>query len=200
MVINCSKVGLLITNYIFATMLHMTKLFEPLIISKSEQSIRKKIKREEPQIFRKTRYLGLLLILVLAFHQEVNAQTELSWDDLADVTYDEQFDEEIDGYWLLPNFGDQIKSHQNKEVSLEGYLLLLDFDNEVVVLSKNTYSACFFCGAAGPESIVELQLKQAAKGIKMDQRAKVTGKLILNRDDFDHFNYILKDAVIKIKE
>lgn len=128
----------------------------------------------------------------------VNAQVELTWDDLADVTYDEQFDKELDGYWLIPNFGKSIKSYNNKEVSLEGYLLLLDLDNEVVVLSKNTYSACFFCGLAGPESILELQLRKPTKGIKMDQRAKVTGKLVLNRDDFDHFNYILKDAVIEL--
>jgi len=136
------------------------------------------------------------VILSFFFHTNKSiGQKSIGWDILADITFEETFDEEEDAYWLAPSFGDVVKSYENQVVVVEGYLIPIDVAENIYLLSKYPYSACFFCGGAGPESIVELQLEKRAKGRGMDDRVRLQGRLVLNTADFDHFNYILKAAL-----
>lgn len=130
--------------------------------------------------------------------QDLNAQVDLTWDHLADVQFEEKYDKEIDGYGLIPTFGEKLKSYENELVSIKGYLISLDLDYSVIALSKNPFSACFFCGMAGPETVIELELLEKVDFIKPDQKAIIRGKLILNDSDYNHFNYILKNATIEL--
>jgi hypothetical protein len=123
------------------------------------------------------------------------AQQAISWDVMADVSYDEQYDKELNVVWLIPNFGRQPKALRGKVVTIEGFFIPLDIENRFFVLSKNPYSACFFCGGAGPETVIELDIDaDRVKRLRMDQKVRFQGKLQLNRTDFDHLNYILADA------
>lgn len=125
----------------------------------------------------------------------LSAQEDLSWEVLADVTFDERYDRELNVVWLIPNFGRQPKSYQGKTVVMKGFFIPLDIENRFFVLSKNPYSACFFCGGAGPETVVELDIDaKAVRHLRMDQQVRFQGKLRLNRADFDHLNYQLSDA------
>lgn len=127
---------------------------------------------------------------------DLSSQQSVTWEELTDVEFEEKFDEVTEAYWLVPIFGDQIKKLERQQVFIEGFLIVLDLESNIVVLSKYPYSSCFFCGMAGPESIVEIQLKEAPTDIKMDQKAVIQGELKLNSTEFNHFNYILKEAVI----
>ena len=141
--------------------------------------------------------LQMILILMLFLYSGSSmAQSDLSWDILSDVTFEEQYLEESDTYWLIPSFGDFIKLYEKQEVTIEGYLIVIDIDENFFVLSKYPYSACFFCGAAGPDSIVELQLDQKLRGVQTDQKVRVRGRLSLNKSDINHFNYILTQASV----
>ena len=63
---------------------------------------------------------------------------------------------------------------------------------------KSTYNSksnCYFCGGAGPESIIEIQLKDKNKRYRTDEIATVTGIFQVNATDVEHCNFILKDAV-----
>ena len=141
--------------------------------------------------------LQMILILMLFLYSGSSmAQSDLSWDILSDVIFEEQYLEESDTYWLIPSFGDFIKLYERQEVSIEGYLIVIDIDENFFVLSKYPYSACFFCGAAGPDSIVELQLDQKLRGVQTDQKVRVRGRLSLNKSDIEHFNYILTQASV----
>ena len=141
--------------------------------------------------------LQMILILMLFLYAGSSmAQSDLSWDILSDVTFEEQYLEESDTYWLIPSFGDFIKLYEKQEVTIEGYLIVIDIDENFFVLSKYPYSACFFCGAAGPDSIVELQLDQKLRGVQTDQKVRVRGRLSLNKSDIEHFNYILTQASV----
>jgi hypothetical protein len=62
------------------------------------------------------------------------------------------------------------------------------------MLSSLPFSNCFFCGGAGPETIVELKTKQSVKFTTA--RVALEGILLLNADDPDHHMYTLKDAVL----
>ncbi len=125
-----------------------------------------------------------------------SSQLDLSWDILGDVNFEEQYLDESDTYWLIPSFGDFIKLYEQQDVIVEGYLIVIDIDDNFFVLSKFPYAACFFCGAAGPDSIVELDLDQKLRGIQTDQRVRVKGRLQLNKSDINHFNYILSQATV----
>ncbi len=122
------------------------------------------------------------------------SQANLTWKHLADVTLEQRY---IKGYsqkFLVPIFGETPKSYEGKEVRISGYVIPLD--DTVYALSRNPYAACFFCGAAGPETIVELQLVSGGtKRYKMDQWMTFKGILRLNDSDVSHFNYILEKAV-----
>ena len=139
--------------------------------------------------------LSVVFVLMLFFGQ-ATCQKALTWDILGDVLFEEKYDEETELYWLIPQFGKEIKSYQNKKVNLKGYLIPIDIQSQLYVLSRYPYSSCFFCGGAGQESIVELNFKNKIGAQPVDLNATIQGKLILNDSDFDHFNYILEEAVI----
>ena len=54
----------------------------------------------------------------------------------------------------------------------------------------------FFCGQAGPESVMEIQMVKQYDGLRMDQVLTFKGKLRLNTDDIYQLNYILEDAEV----
>lgn len=125
-------------------------------------------------------------------------QTTLTWKQLADVDFELRYFKEQKQKFLVPVFGETPKAHEGKEVSISGYMLPLDL--KLYALSKFPYASCFFCGGAGAETIIELQLKpEAAKRYKMDQWMTFKGILRLNDSDVMHFNYILENAVLVIK-
>jgi hypothetical protein len=64
------------------------------------------------------------------------------------------------------------------------------------VLSAFPYSSCFFCGQAGPESVIEIQFAKQYTGLRMDKIITVRGTLRLNADDILQLNYILEDVEI----
>lgn len=135
------------------------------------------------------------LVLMQCFPVTMNAQQAIKWKALTDVTFTEKYDQKIDGYWLVPTFGEKTKAWNNQQVILEGFFIPIDLDENFHVLSRYPYSSCFFCGGAGPESIVELQLdKEVAKRLEMDQRLRFEGTLVLNDSDMYHCSYILKNA------
>ncbi|HMN91359.1 MAG TPA: hypothetical protein PKE68_15155, partial [Saprospiraceae bacterium] len=67
-------------------------------------------------------------------------------------------------------------------------------DEQLLVLSAYPYSNCFFCGAAGPESVMEIRLKATSKRFRMDTETAFAGTFLLNDTDINSLNYILADA------
>lgn len=139
----------------------------------------------------------LLSVLFSIVSISVDNPVKLNWVQLSDMTMEYRYNEEFGFDIPYPIFGDEIKAVEGKEVTLEGFVLLIEAeDEEIVILSKYPYSQCFFCGGAGPESVVDVLLKDEAKehGLKMDQRVTFKGKLKLNTEDLDHLNYIFENA------
>lgn len=130
------------------------------------------------------------MIIVSPF---AGAQEKLTWDDFADITFEPEYNEKYDVHFLMPKFGEKIKSFRGKEVSITGYFLDLSGSGEIFLVSQNPMASCFFCGAAGPETIVELHFKEKP-AFKTDQIVTVSGMLELNKNDFNHCNYIFYEA------
>src|SRR4051812_9913474 len=73
---------------------------------------------------------------------------KLSWEILRDVTFKKKWYAEESVYMLYPTFGPGIQKLNGKPVELTGYILPVDLDANLYVLSAFPYSACFFCGGA----------------------------------------------------
>lgn len=146
----------------------------------------------------------ILFISFLASFQHLNAaklvilpvapsKDTVTWLILNDLEYKEKEHKEY-GTVYLPEFSKPIKKLANKQVVIRGYLVPVD--KETWALSKNTYAACFFCGKAGPETVIGLTFKGDPGKLKMDANATVTGKFILNGTNLDDWMYSLVDVEI----
>nr|WP_299070982.1 hypothetical protein [uncultured Allomuricauda sp.] len=121
------------------------------------------------------------------------AQEQLTWGDFADVDFAPVYNEEYGVSFLMPTFGKKIRLFRGKQVNIKGYFLDISGSGEVFLVSQNPMTSCFFCGAAGPETIIEVNFKEHPP-FRTDQVVTVTGVLELNRNNVDHCNYILKEA------
>ncbi len=138
----------------------------------------------------------LCLVLILHIHG-LSAQEILTWKQLTDVKFKQQYSEAIGTTLMRPVFGEGLQALSGRDVQLTGYIIPLHTVNALYVLSKNPYASCYFCGGAGPETIVELWLQpNAVRRYKTDTRLTFRGVLHLNANDDMHSIYILKNATI----
>lgn len=132
----------------------------------------------------------IIIIAILFSSLASFSQKKITWYDLSKVTFKEHYFPAYDKAFLKPEFSDSVKALEGKTVSITGYFLNIDPNGQLFILSKGPMSSCFFCGIGGPETAIELQFA-AKQSFKTDDILKVTGKLKLNSEDIDHFNYIL---------
>ena len=64
------------------------------------------------------------------------------------------------------------------------------------MLSAYPYTQCFFCGGAGPESVIDVLAEELTNHFSMDDIVTFEGQLRLNATDLNYLNYILEDAVL----
>jgi hypothetical protein len=131
--------------------------------------------------------VAALFVMQFSFAQEVNV-----WKDLSNVKY--EIGEDDFGELYLPVFSDKIKSLEGKEVTADGYIIPFEgmFKPEHIILSSLPLAECFFCGSGGPETVMEVMLKDPIK--YTSKRVQVKGTLVLNDRDPEKLMYILKDA------
>ena len=137
-----------------------------------------------------------LLLISYFFSLHFYSQNIITWELLKNVEFDEIWSEEFQAYYMVPKFSSSVKAMDNKEVQIRGFIIPVDIVQDYYVLSANPYSSCFFCGQAGPESVMEVQMIKKYEGLRMDQVITFKGKLKLNVDDIYQLNYILEDAEI----
>lgn len=139
-------------------------------------------------------------ILIICFLLSVTfcfSQQKITWDDLAKVEFKKKYFSAYDDYFMYPEFSESVKKLEGKIVTISGYFLHISPKDKLYMLSKGPMSSCFFCGVGGPETAIELQF-DSKQNFNTDNIVSVTGKLTLNQDDIEHFNYILTDCKIKL--
>ncbi|HEY9044405.1 MAG TPA: hypothetical protein VIN08_00845 [Ohtaekwangia sp.] len=139
-----------------------------------------------------------LLILIALYGLGISPVAEADgWDVLAKVKFTEKLNKEDNSYYLYPFFDSRIRAYEGKDFELKGHYLPMDFDDaRLIILSKFPSSTCFFCGGAGPASVVEVYMKTKPPRFKADQVITIKGTLQLNDKDIEHMNFILKDATL----
>ena len=118
---------------------------------------------------------------------------ELTWAELADVDFKDVYLEELDSYYWKPQFGPQVLAAEGQDVYITGYVIPVDLDEDFYVLSRYPFANCFFCGGAGPESVIDLRFADSDhRTYQTDERLTFHGNVRLNADDVYQMNYILE--------
>lgn len=119
---------------------------------------------------------------------------EDGWKLFARVRFVPKYFSEYKEKFLVPSFEPAILSKVGAEITVRGHYLPFEMQANSIIISKFPYAACFFCGGAGPESVVEVIFSRKPPKFKSDQVITVKGKLRLNDKDVNHMNFILDDA------
>lgn len=120
----------------------------------------------------------------------------VSWKQLSDVIFDRKWDEKLQMPMLYPSFSRTIKALHGKNITISGYVIPLDVKGGMYVLSANPNNSCFFCGGAGPETIMALKFKSGSPTFETDDFVKFKGRLRLNEKNIYELYYNLDDAVL----
>jgi hypothetical protein len=123
----------------------------------------------------------------------------IDWQLLSMVEFEKRWNDSINDYIYYPVFHEQVKAFEGKPVEINGYVIPFEEtqDAKMLVLSAFPFSSCFFCGAAGPESVMDIQLADGSgrNRYKQDTKMNFRGRLRLNDTDVYYLNYILEEAV-----
>ncbi len=142
----------------------------------------------------------IVAILFLAFSLQTQAQTEAStWKTLGKITYKKEYDELMGFKVDVPVFSEDIKAMEGKEVQIKGYIIPVEGykSHKEFIFSAYPYNMCFFCGGAGPETVMEVSALEPVKYTA--EQVEIKGKLTLNDSDVNRLMYILTDVKL-VKE
>lgn len=144
-------------------------------------------------------YLSIILFSVHLSATTRTTDSEQNWKlMLTDVKVRYTWSMKLGAYITRARFGDAVRQLDGKEVTLKGFFLAADLTGNLFVLSHNPMATCFFCAAAGIETVVEMDPHpdhlRLFKRLRTDDLIEVKGKLHLNEDDYTHLVYILKDV------
>jgi hypothetical protein len=138
----------------------------------------------------------LLLFLAFTCTAGISAQSAAAstWQDLAKVSYEKKYDELLGFKVDVPVFSEEIKAMEGKTIEISGYIVPVEGykSHEEFVFSAYPYNMCFFCGGAGPETVMEVVAKEPVK--YSTNRITLRGKLTLNDSDINQLMYLLTDA------
>ncbi|GGH73821.1 MAG: hypothetical protein EP346_03335 [Bacteroidetes bacterium] len=86
-----------------------------------------------------------------------------------------------DGAFVNPEYTETLKQLDGKMIMLKGYIVPVDVQLQTYVLSAYPLAQCFFCGNAGPETVVQLYFKNAPPRLLTDQYVVLMGRLRLEQ-------------------
>lgn len=115
------------------------------------------------------------------------------WKILSKVKFISNFDKASGEVIYQPIFGKEIEALEGKRIFLKGYIIPPDLSGGKMTLSAFPYTSCYFCGGAGPESVIEVEAKEPII-YRMDKALVLEGELSLNRDNPLRLIYVLKKA------
>ncbi|MBB6460707.1 DUF3299 domain-containing protein [Flammeovirga kamogawensis] len=115
------------------------------------------------------------------------------WLILQKIDWEDKFDKELEMKVPFPIFSEDVRALEGKEISIKGFVLPIDTDDEnSMLISYYPFANCFFCGGAGPETIMEVFMDVPRE--VNDETVTFKGILKLNGDATGMI-YQLKDAV-----
>lgn len=136
-----------------------------------------------------------LILFFLTFTCGLIGQNSSStWNTLGKITFKKEFDAALGFKIDKPIFSEEIKALSGKTIEIKGYIIPTDGykSHTEFILSAFPYNMCFFCGGAGPETVMEIYAKTPVKFTS--EAVTIRGKLELNENDVNRLIYAMTEA------
>jgi hypothetical protein len=142
-------------------------------------------------------FCQLLLVFISIFigrESSVAQGTQNYWPILAKLTYKKEYDALLGIKVDKPVFSSELRALEGKVIRLKGYIIPTDGykSHKEFVFSAFPYSSCFFCGAAGPETVLEVMARQAIP--YTSEPIEIQGVLHLNSKDINRLMFQLTEV------
>lgn len=141
----------------------------------------------------------LLLFLLSSVFAIAQSDAASVWKDLAKITYEKKYDELLGFKVDVPVFGKDVKAMEGEVIEISGYIVPVEGykSHKEFVFSAFPYNMCFFCGGAGPETVMEVTANEPVK--YSTERITLRGRLRLNNENINQLMYLLEDAEMVTK-
>ncbi|TAK46134.1 MAG: hypothetical protein EPO28_02830 [Saprospiraceae bacterium] len=138
-------------------------------------------------------WLTLAWLFAFSATQHLLAQAN-TWKILSKITYNKEYDETLGFKVDVPVFSGDVKNLEGKEVTIKGYIIPVEGykSHKEFIFSAYPYNMCFFCGGAGPETVMEVVSKTAVAFTADPITLK--GVLHLNATDINRLMYSLTEV------
>jgi len=121
----------------------------------------------------------------------------LNWKLLGQIKYLKKASKDYPEGVMFPVINPALKAKNAKVIYMTGFIVPID--NKSYALSKNVFAACFFCGQAGPETIMGIKFKNPGTRLKTDQYVTLQGTFRYNDSDVEDWIYHIENAVVVSK-
>lgn len=137
---------------------------------------------------------GILLLAMIMAAGAVGAQEENIWKTLSKVAYKKEYHELLGFKVDVPVFSPQIKDLDGKMITVRGYVIPTEGfkSHKEFVFSAFPYNMCYFCGGAGPETVMEVEALEPVKFTS--DPIVLRGTLQLNAKDINRLMYKITEA------
>ena len=137
--------------------------------------------------------LFLACIGLTIWSQDIGSDQNM-WKTLAKITYKKEYDDFLGFKIDKPVFSAEIQQLEGKEVTIKGYIIPVEGykSHTEFIFSAFPYNMCFFCGGAGPETVMEVLASEPVKYTA--ESVTLSGTLVLNADDINSLMYKLENA------
>ena len=126
-------------------------------------------------------------------NKTVQNGTPITWAQLGQIDFIKKRDN-VYGEVMFPVIHPNLKNLQGKKIVAKGFIVPID--NKSYALSKNVFAQCFFCGNAGPETIMGIHFKGTTPKLKTDTYVTIEGNFRYNDNNVDDWIYHIDNAVI----
>lgn len=122
------------------------------------------------------------------------ATDTLNWKLLGMIKFVKKPNKDYPDGVMFPIINSTLKVKNKKRIAMSGFIVPID--NTTYALSKNVFASCFFCGQAGPETIMGIKFKGSTPKLKTDQYVTLEGNFRINENDVEDWIYHIEDAII----
>jgi len=118
------------------------------------------------------------------------------WNTLAMVNMQSKFDDMMGMIIKTATPTPIVQALEGKEIEIRGYMIALDVKAEQshFMFSRYPQNMCFFCGAAGPESAMQVFMKEKKKIKHTTNKVVLKGTLNIQQGDPTGLIYTLTNA------
>ncbi len=144
-------------------------------------------------------FLTLSILTSALFAQEETQGNPNIWKTLGKITFKKEYDEMMGFKVDVPVFSQDVEALEGTEITVKGYIIPVeDYGGQTeFVFSAFPYNMCFFCGGAGPETVMKVSASEEIPYTA--ESITIKGTLSLNSTDRNELMYALT-GVTKVND